>query len=55
MIDKAWYDWQNKHPLSRYAFQGGSVSMFTNATLYAEFPNGAPPNLNVSSLNMRVL
>ena len=48
MVDKLWYDWQNKHPENRYAFLGGSVSDFGEST-FDTFRSGAPPFLNVSS------
>jgi tyrosinase len=48
MVDKLWYDWQHKDLQNMYAFHGGSVQTF-NTTLYTEYPNGAPPFLQVSS------
>lgn len=51
MIDKLWYDWQHKHPSNKDAFVGGSVSWQANSSLvFAEYPTGAPPWLNTSSV-----
>ena len=48
MIDKVWREWQNKNPMNKYAFAGGSVSAQVDADLsFAEYPNGGPPFLNV--------
>ncbi|KAF7350174.1 Di-copper centre-containing protein [Mycena venus] len=49
MVDKMWFDWQNKHPSNKKAFFGGSVQALDNATYYHEFPNGAGPFYNISS------
>jgi tyrosinase len=49
MVDRIWYLWQKKHAMNQYAYHGGSIPTATNATLYAEFPNGAPPFLNFDS------
>lgn len=48
MVDKIWYDWQNKSPENKYAFAGGSVAASFNFTLFTQFPNGLPPFVNVS-------
>jgi len=50
MVDKLWYDWQNKDQKNRYAFLGGSVAVFGEPT-FDTFRSGAPPFLNVSSLS----
>lgn len=50
MIDKIWFDWQNKLPMNKFAYEGGSVAELTNFTLSTIFPNGGPPFLNVSAL-----
>jgi len=49
MVDKVWYDWQNKDPKNYWAYHGGSVPAFFNVTLYPEYPNGAPPFLYLNS------
>jgi len=49
MIDKMWWDWQNKHPQNFWSYGGGSVGAHTQPGLYAEFPTGGPPFLNFSS------
>ena len=47
-IDKMWYDWQNRDANNKNAFAGGSISFQVNITqLFAQYPNGAPPWLNV--------
>jgi len=49
MIDKVWYDWQNKDPRNKYAFGGGSITALPNYTDYTRFPTGLPPYLNFDS------
>ncbi|KAF9648026.1 Di-copper centre-containing protein [Thelephora ganbajun] len=49
MVDKLWYDWQNRLPMNKFAFGGGSVSAFGEFPAFFEFPTGAPPYLNFSS------
>ena len=48
MIDKIWFDWQNKSPKNRYAFTGGSVQALHSFAEFTEFPTGLPPFVNVS-------
>ncbi len=48
MVDKIWYDWQNANELNQRAFEGGSVQMIDNVTVYKKYSNGGPPNLHVS-------
>ena len=48
MVDKIWFDWQNKSPKNRYAFTGGSVEALDNFADFTEFPTGRPPFVNVS-------
>lgn len=50
MIDKVWYDWQNKDPKNKYAYGGGSVTAIPHYKTFTEFPTGLPPYLNVSAL-----
>ncbi|TFL01229.1 Di-copper centre-containing protein [Pterulicium gracile] len=50
MVDKIWSDWQNKHPENKYAFEGGSVQMIQNTTIFNQYPTGAPPNLHYNSV-----
>ena len=47
MVDKIWYDWQNKDPRNKYAYGGGSIE--TSGTNFTTFPTGYPPYLNVSA------
>jgi len=49
MIDKIWYDWQNKSPKNKYSYGGGSVTALPSFANYTEFPTGLPPYLNVSA------
>ena len=49
MIDKLWYEWQNRNPASATSFFGGSVEHLDNGTDYQKYPNGGPPYLNVST------
>ena len=49
MVDKVWYDWQNAKPENFRSFGGGSVSAHSQPGLYAQFPAGGPPFLNVSN------
>ena len=49
MIDKVWYDWQNKDPRNKYAYGGGSVTPIPSYANYTMFPTGLPPYLNVSA------
>jgi len=49
MVDKIWFDWQNKHPQNFYAYAGGSISAASNFTLFTQFPTGLPPFLNFDS------
>ena len=49
MIDKVWYDWQNKGPENKYSYGGGSVTPLPNFTAFRTSPTGLPPYLNVSA------
>ncbi|KAK0213093.1 hypothetical protein DFS33DRAFT_1377554 [Desarmillaria ectypa] len=40
------YDWQNANELNARAFEGGSVQILDNVTVYKEYPNVGPPNLH---------
>jgi hypothetical protein len=53
MVDKIWYDWQNKGPRNKYAFGGGSASALSNFTTFVTFPTGLPPYLGVSAQSIR--
>ena len=55
MVDKIWYDWQNKSPKNKYASRGGSVEV-TDSTSFVKFPTGLPPYYGMSvSSNPRFL
>jgi tyrosinase len=49
MIDKLWYDWQHRNPRNAKSFFGGSVEALESLESYEQYPNGAPPYLNLSS------
>ena len=49
MVDKIWYDWQNKNPRNKYAYGGGSIEAITVPGTPTLYPTGYPPYLNVSS------
>ncbi|THH18895.1 hypothetical protein EW146_g2182 [Bondarzewia mesenterica] len=49
MVDKVWYDWQHKSTSNFWSFFGGSVQAMDNVTYYNEYPNGAPPFLDLNS------
>ena len=51
MIDKVWYDWQNKSPKNKFAYKGGSITPLPSYANYTKFPNGMPPYLDVSASN----
>jgi len=50
MLDKIWYDWQNRDPVNVNSFYGGSVEYLTSLAAYNEYPNGGPPYLNLNSI-----
>ncbi|KAK0242052.1 Di-copper centre-containing protein [Armillaria nabsnona] len=50
MVDKVWYDWQSANELNQRAFEGGSVQMIDNVTVYKKYPNGGPPNFHMDSI-----
>lgn len=50
MVDKVWYDWQQKSPRNKYSYGGGSVPGLANFSTFSLFPTGLPPYLNVSTL-----
>jgi len=50
MIDKIWYDWQQRNPKNAKSFFGGSVAALQSVDAYNQYPNGGPPFLNVSFL-----
>jgi hypothetical protein len=47
MVDKIWYDWQNRDPKNAKSYFGGSVQYLDSLASYNQYPNGAPPFLNV--------
>ena len=47
MVDKIWYDWQNRNSSNKNAFAGGSISAQVDPTQASTFPTGAAPFLNV--------
>jgi hypothetical protein len=51
MVDKIWYDWQNLDPQNAISFSGGATEPSDSTVVYDEYPNGGPPDLNVSAYN----
>jgi tyrosinase len=49
MVDKIWYDWQNRDPVNFNSFYGGSVEHIDSLAAYNEYPNGGPPYFGVST------
>ncbi|KAJ6559934.1 Di-copper centre-containing protein [Mycena capillaripes] len=49
MIDRIWFQWQKKHELNKYAFEGGSVQRLENATAFSKYPTGSAPYLTMNS------
>jgi tyrosinase len=49
MVDKVWYDWQNRDPINFNSFYGGSVEYIDSLATFNEYPNGGPPYLGVST------
>lgn len=52
MVDKVWYDWQKRRLSNFWAFHGGTIQAFQNSTAFAQYPNGEPPFMNVSTTDM---
>ncbi|KAF9647444.1 Di-copper centre-containing protein [Thelephora ganbajun] len=50
MVDKIWYDWQHRNSSNKNAFGGGSISAQVDPSQESEYPTGAPPFLNLSSV-----
>ena len=48
MVDKIWYDWQQRSPKNRYSYGGGSVAALDSFADFTQFPTGLPPYCNVS-------
>ena len=53
MIDKIWYDWQNRDPVNAESFFGGSVESLSSLAAYNQYPNGGPPFLDVRFYSSR--
>jgi tyrosinase len=49
MIDKIWFDWQHRNAANTRSFFGGSVQALDSVDHYIQYPNGAPPFLDVSA------
>src|SRR5882762_1565526 len=47
-IDKMWRDWQLRSQKNAESFFGGSAQAIDTVADYNEYPNGAPPYLDVS-------
>ena len=51
MVDKIWYDWQNRDVRNKLAFGGGSVAATDSFADFIAFPNGHSPYYGVSALS----
>ena len=49
MVDKIWYDWQQRSTINQYSYGGGSVTALPSFTTFVQFPTGLPPYLSVSA------
>ncbi|TFK70138.1 Di-copper centre-containing protein [Pluteus cervinus] len=49
MVDKTWYDWQNRAS-NKYLFQGGSTQMLDSLASYDAYPLGSAPWLSSTSI-----
>ncbi|KAI0291784.1 Di-copper centre-containing protein [Multifurca ochricompacta] len=49
MVDKVWFDWQNRDPANAKSFFGGSVQAIQSPDTYNQYPNGGPPFLSLNS------
>ncbi|KAF8259519.1 Di-copper centre-containing protein [Lactarius quietus] len=49
MVDKVWYDWQHRNLVNAKSYFGGSIPSLQSIESYEQYPNGAPPLLNLSS------
>ena len=47
MVDKLWDDWQRRRPENFWSFHGGLTGAHSAPGIYAPFPNGGPPFINV--------
>jgi tyrosinase len=47
MVDKVWFDWQNRNTENAQSFFGGSVEALESVDTYNQYPNGGPPFLSV--------
>jgi len=47
MVDKLWDDWQRVRPENFWSFHGGSIGAHSAPGIYAQFPNGGPPFLDL--------
>jgi hypothetical protein len=54
MVDKVWYDWQNRDLVNAKSFSGGSVEHLASLDDYNQYPTGGPPYLNVSICQFRL-
>jgi tyrosinase len=54
MVDKIWYDWQNRDPVNAKSFFGGSVQRIDSLDDYYKYPNCGPPYLSVSTCPFRL-
>jgi len=50
MVDKLWDDWQRRRPENFWSFHGGIIGSHSAPGIFNQFPNGAPPFLNLGSV-----
>ena len=50
MVDKIWYDWQNANEANFWSFAGGATSVLAGFQPDPQYPNGAPPYIEVRGL-----
>ena len=53
MVDKVWYDSQNRNSENPNSFFGGTVRALQSLDTYKQYPNGGPPFLNVRFYSSR--
>lgn len=52
MVDKIWWDWQNRDRANFWQFSGGTVSVLDDYPQFQKYPTGAPPMMSLNSTIM---
>jgi len=55
MVDRIWWDWQNRDSRNFYSYNGGSVQKQNSFEESQTYPTGVAPFLNVSSQSIDVI